>query len=254
MVFPFAVPEAPHARAALRVEVKQAAPGKAFLAAVEISTDPHWHVYWRNPGDSGVPTRIEWRAPKGWKVEPLEFPVPKRFAPGGIAAYGYEGKTHFLARVTPSKSPGALSAKVSWLVCKEACVQGGASLTTKVGLGAKAVAGPMAANLRAAQARLPSPAAGWNVRATAGKGVVLTATLPPGASQGWRQVEFFPAESGAVDQGRPLLATLQGNALVFKMDASPFPEGRTRLPGLIVTTVGGQRRAALVNPRLEKGN
>lgn len=256
MLLPFAILDASHARAALRVEARQAVAGRPFLAAVEIATDPHWHVYWRNPGDSGAPTRIQWQAPKGWRVEPLEFPIPRRFAPGGIAAYGYEGKTLFLARVTPSSLPGVLGAEASWLVCREACVQGRASLTAKIRLGRKAVAGPSAPALRAARLELPSVAEGWRVRAATGKGVVLTASPAPEALRAakGREAEFFPAESGVVDQAKPALATLQGNRLVFKMEASPFPERRTRLSGLIVYSAGGRRRAALVNPKLEPGD
>jgi thiol:disulfide interchange protein DsbD len=244
-----------HARAALRTEVVRAAPGKPFLAAVEIVTDPHWHVYWRNPGDSGVPTRIAWSAPKGWRVEPLEYPVPERFAPGGITAYGYEGKTFFLARVTPSRMPGTLAASVKWLVCSNACIQGAATVKAKIPMGAKAVASPTAARLRMERAQLPRPATGWTVRATKGKRVVLAVDLGRQllVTKGWRAPEFFPAESGVVDQAKPLLATLQGNGFVFKMNASPFPEKRERLAGVIVYGNVGSRRAMFVNPRLEPG-
>ncbi|RYG24401.1 hypothetical protein EON82_10850 [bacterium] len=248
-------PEPAHARAALRTEVVRAVPGKPFLAAVEITTDPHWHVYWRNPGDSGVPTRIAWSAPKGWRVEPLEFPTPQRFEPGGITSYGYEGKTHFLAKVTPSKTPGTLSANVKWLVCSDACIQGGATVKAMVVLGPQASPSKAAAALRKAQAALPQPKKAWTVRATSGKQVVLTVTPNPRqiVTKGWRQPEFFPLESGVIDQAKPLLATLQGNGFVFRMNASPFPEKRTRLAGLIVLREGNHRRAVFVNPKLEPG-
>lgn len=253
MILPFVVPTSPHARAAMLVEVARAAPGRSFLAAVEISTDPHWHVYWRNPGDSGVPTKIAWQAPKGWRVEPLEWPVPIRFAPGGIAAYGYEGKTLFLARVTPSKTPGTLTAKASWLVCSDACIQGAATVRAKVALASTAVAGASGARLRAAQASLPSPAAGWSLRATTGlKGVTLVAKPPEGTRA--KTLEFFPEESGVIDHAKPALATLQGGRYVFKFEASPFPEKRTRLVGLLAFSSGAGREALIVAPKLEREN
>lgn len=247
--------EPTHARAALRTEVVRAVAGKPFLAAVEITTDPHWHVYWRNPGDSGVPTRIAWSAPKGWRVEPLEFPTPSRFAPGGITAYGYEGKTHFLARVTPSRTAGVLSATAKWLVCADACIPGGATVKARISLGAQAIPSRVASGLRVARAGLPSPAVGWRFRATKGKQIVLSAS--PGATstitKGWKRPEFFPAESGVVDQAKPILATLQGNGFVFQVNASPFPEQRSRLAGVIVYGNAGNRRAIFVSPKLEPG-
>lgn len=253
LLWPIVLQAPPHARAALRVETTQFAPGKAFLAAVEISTDPHWHVYWRNPGDSGVATKIGWRAPKGWKVEPLEWPVPKRFTPGGIASYGYEGKTLFLARVTPTTAGGVLAADAKWLVCQEACVIGGATVAMKLKPGALK-ASPHATRLRLAQRELPSPAAGWTLRALAGKRVILTATPSRGVSVPEGPVEFFPFESGVIDQGRPAIATREGTRFVFTMDPSPFPEKRSRLAGLMIFTIAGRRQALLVNPLIKPGS
>lgn len=252
MLLPNLVLDVPHARAAIRVEVARAVAGHPFLAAVEVDTDPHWHVYWSNPGDSGIPTKIEWHAPKGWRVEPLDYPAPHRFAPGGVAAYGYEGKALFLARVTPSATPGPLSASVRWLVCANACVPGSANVSTKVAVGSHATPGRDAARLKAAYASLPEPAVGWTVRAVKeSKGLVLTATPPKGAVPR-TTVEFFPAESGVIDHAKPALATSKGGRFVFKMDASPFPEPRTRLKGLLVFS-GVRRQALSIAPKIENG-
>lgn len=248
MILPLLATAAPHARATMLAEVRRAQARQPFLAAVEIATDPHWHVYWRNPGDSGVPTKIAWRAPKGWRVEPLEWPIPRRFSTGGIAAYGYTGKTLFLARVTPSSSPGALSAKVDWLVCADACIAGGANPSLRIPVGRLTTA-PTAARLRAARAALPRPASGWTVAATRGKTVILEARPPAGTVRPAGRAEFFPQESGVVDHGKPALATFKGGRFVFRMGASPFPEKRDRLRGLIVL---GNRRGLLVSPALAR--
>lgn len=242
----------PHARAALRTEVARAAPGRPFLAAVEIDTDPHWHVYWRNPGDSGIPTTVAWSAPKGWRVEPLEYPAPRRFAPGGVAAYGYEGKTLLLARITPSAMPGVLSARVKWLVCSQACIQGSASLSRPVPLGSSK-ASKDAPLLRAALASLPEPAKGWTLTATRGKGAVTLVATPPKGAAPKVPIEFFPLEGGIVDHARPFVATLRGDRFVFKMDASPYPESHDRLKGLLVLT-GVGRHALLIGPKIRNGD
>ena len=185
-------------------------------------------------------------------MEPLVYPTPRRFAPGGVAAYGYEGRTLFLARVTPSARSGALSAKVNWLVCANACIAGGANPAVGVKVGAKAIPGPQAKRLRAASSVLPKPATGWTLDASRGAdGITLIATPPKGFSG--TTAEFFPSESGLVDHGRRAVATLKGGKYVFEMEASPFPEPKSRLKGLLVVPKGSAR-AVIVSTILNRGN
>ena len=251
MVLPILLLDAPHARATLRVEVMQAQAGRPFLAAVEVETDPHWHVYWKNPGDSGVPTSVRWSAPKGWRVEPLEYPAPRRFAPGGIAAYGYEGKTLFLARITPSARSGSLSAKVKWLVCADACIAGGANPAVGVKVGPRTIPGPQATRLRGAANRLPRLAEGWTLASSRAQGGIILLARPPKGER-FPSAEFFPSESGLVDHAKPAVATLQGAQYVFKMEASPFPEPKSRLNGVLVFK--GAARPLIVSIPLDRGN
>ena len=41
------------------------APGQTVLAGVRLKMAPKWHTYWRNAGDAGAPTEIEWSLPAG---------------------------------------------------------------------------------------------------------------------------------------------------------------------------------------------
>ena len=234
----------------LRVEVSQAAKGSSFLAAVEIDTDPHWHVYWRNPGDSGVPTKIEWTAPHGWRIEPLDFPVPRRFAPGGVAAYGFEGTTLFLARVTPSSASGTIRAQAKWLVCANACIPGGALVAAKVSVGRVVRKAAQARRLAAAMNALPRRATGWVLEAVRGREGIVFDAAPPQGGRSPDSAEFFPYDSGLIDQSKRATATLKEGRYVFKMEASPFPEPRSRLYGLIVFSDGSAR---IVLTKLQRG-
>ena len=65
--------------------------GQDFEAGLLIRHDPHWHTYWRNPGDSGLPTRLELQLPAGWKAGEILWPAPARVLIGPLANYGYEG-------------------------------------------------------------------------------------------------------------------------------------------------------------------
>src|SRR5216683_6232555 len=108
--------------AALVAETASVAPAATLWVDLHLAIKPGWHVYWRNPGDSGLPTTIEWNLPSGFSAGGIYWPVPERFAQGGIGNYGYAGSADLLAPVAASKEVVAgenavLSAEASWLVC-----------------------------------------------------------------------------------------------------------------------------------------
>src|SRR5687768_4523108 len=51
---------------------------------------PHWHTYWKNPGDSGLATTMSWTLPKDSSVGPVLWPTPKKLPVGPLMNYGYE--------------------------------------------------------------------------------------------------------------------------------------------------------------------
>jgi thiol:disulfide interchange protein DsbD len=106
----------------------EARTGKPLEVAIQFEFEPGWHIYWKNPGDSGEPTSIKWTLPKGWKEVDLRFPVPHAIDMGGIVNYGYENRVTLIARLQPAPNyqgePVNLSGEVSYLICKTACVPG----------------------------------------------------------------------------------------------------------------------------------
>jgi len=112
--------------------------GKPFLATIVLDLDPGWHTYWQFPGDSGIPTKVEWQLPEGWRAGALEFSVPQLFKePGDLVIFGYQSLSLLRAVITPPKDISInqsfeLKAKVSWLACKELCVPGSAHVSTRI--------------------------------------------------------------------------------------------------------------------------
>ena len=47
------------------------AAGQTIWLGLELQHQPHWHTYWRNPGDSGLPTELTWKLPAGVSASPL---------------------------------------------------------------------------------------------------------------------------------------------------------------------------------------
>jgi thiol:disulfide interchange protein DsbD len=118
----------------LLADVTTIKPGSPFTIGVHFKMKPGWHIYWQNPGDSGLPTSIEWTLPKGFTVGPVQWPIPKRFnQPGNIVGYGYTDSVLLSARVTPPRKLALnvkvpVSATVAWLSCEKVCIPGEAKL------------------------------------------------------------------------------------------------------------------------------
>jgi thiol:disulfide interchange protein DsbD len=178
----------PHVEAELVAERTSVAPGETLTVALRLKMIPEWHTYWRNPGDSGEPTRLEWRLPPGFEASEIYWPYPQRLPAGPLMNYGYEGEVLLLSRITPprelaSGTPVTFAAKASWLVCsREHCIpeDGEVSLT----LPSNARWRTRWAKLIAA-ARAASPAAGglsgWTLAARGEAGGHAHLVLPADA-------------------------------------------------------------------------
>lgn len=124
--------------AKLVADAAAVAPGGHFTIGLLLKIKPDWHVYWINPGDSGIPTRVRFTSREELSFGPLRWPVPVRFEmPGGIVGYGYERRVLFGARVSVPESvePGQtirVEAKADWLACKVSCVPGEARKTLTI--------------------------------------------------------------------------------------------------------------------------
>ena len=100
--------------------------GQEIWIGIEQSIAPHWHTYWRNPGDSGSAPRIEWQAPDGFTFGEIQWPAPKKLPFGPLLNYGYEDHVILLQKLALPDSlpegPITLNAVMEILVCKEECV------------------------------------------------------------------------------------------------------------------------------------
>ena len=56
--------------------------------------EPGWHIYWKYSGDSGIPTKIEWQLPQGFRV--------RRFAVA-VATCGKKSRAIWRYLITPRR-------------------------------------------------------------------------------------------------------------------------------------------------------
>src|SRR5881394_838741 len=76
-------------RAELLADVSAVKAGEPFWVALRQTIRPKWHTYWKNPGESGLPTEITWNLPAGVKAEPIVWPTPTLIDVSGVTNYGF---------------------------------------------------------------------------------------------------------------------------------------------------------------------
>lgn len=235
--------------AELVAEVGSVKPGMTFDVALRLELDPHWHVYWKNPGDTGLTTSVDWIVPEGVQVGELEFPIPEKIiTPPDFVSYGYEGELFFLAKVTVPEGLAAgetlsLKADASWLACEQMCIPGGAKLVLElpvVGEGGTVATSPWADALANARSNLPATPAGANLTFEA-----LESTIS--ASIAWDGFEgvdleslyFYVEEEGLISSAAKQNFVLSDASLLVSMQKSEYHEGPVdRLAGVLVAENG----------------
>ncbi len=180
-----------------------AVPGGEVELAILMHTKPGWHGYWINPGDAGLPMRIEWQLPDGVSLSPLRFPVPDRLLVAGIVNYVYERDHAILTRLkVPADAKGVLPIRASaqWLACTDkVCVpeRGEFSLDIPVGQGGVNERTRFDEWRRALPRPLVSPAK----FAIKGDQIELAIPLPESVDIG--EPYFFPSDDGPIDYAAP---------------------------------------------------
>ncbi|HSQ80958.1 MAG TPA: thioredoxin family protein [Casimicrobiaceae bacterium] len=241
-----ATPADAHVAARLVAEQTALVPGSTATVALRLDIESGWHTYWRNPGESGLPTTLAWKLPPGYKAGDIEWPAPRALAAGPLVNYGYENVVfHLVPVVVPADAkPGTtatLAARADWLVCRETCIPEGADLSLALPVATSAQPDPKWAEpIANARAALPRPLPGWHAGAVAsGSTVALTLTPPqgapdPGALQFFAQDERRIAPSVA----QSLARRGDGSYVLTLPVASDLAAGFDRLRG-VATAAGG---------------
>ncbi len=248
------IPKTAEELVAVRVAVVgSVAPHSTVRIAITFDITPSWHIYWENPGDSGVATTIALELPAGCVAAQcvdggvrVDYPVPKIFQ-DGETTFGYDKSVTLSVEVTlPEVIPAQglpVIVKSSWLVCKESCLFG--RNTASVDL-AKPVdsAAPAAVSLRESLSRLPTPLPS-DCKAALTEVTATTASLSiecPGA----KEVTFVPLETPGVRLESGSLAKSAGGALRVPLEVTP--ENALGKPlavaGLLICTADGNNSRA----------
>lgn len=243
-----------HVEAQLVSDKASAQPGKPVLLGLKLRMADEWHTYWKNPGDSGLPTRIKWVLPEGWKAGEIQWPYPKPLPVGPLMNYGYEDEVVLLSELTPppGTKPGSypIQAQAEWLVCKDICIpeKGELDYTMAVSASPPADDPRFLAHIERSRNMLPVKADGWTFESgIAGKSLVVKLTPPAGVKVP-DKVTFFPEREMLIEPAAPQRRTREGDALRIDMKlADPPPAGLQSVAGVAVAESGwpGTERKAI---------
>lgn len=232
-------------------------PGKPLWVGLQITHQPEWHTYWKNSGDSGLPTELTWTLPAGLVAGDIAWPVPKKIPIGNLANYGYEDTVLLPVplTVTPAFQPSPLAGDVqiklraNWLVCKKECIPEQGEFALKL-----PVRGTTALHAQAfedAFARQPKPVMSQKTgivpestaRVDEGALAVTVQGLPV-ALRG-KTLEFFPETGEVIDNGARWTQAWNGAAWTARIPLSAQRSASPDVMPVVLASAGEGWRTEL---------
>jgi thiol:disulfide interchange protein DsbD len=231
-------------KARLVSEVSAIGPGQTFWVALELDIRDGWHTYWRNPGDSGEPTKLVWQLPPGFTAGDIVWTTPHRFEIAPLVNYGYAKHAVHLVQVTAPKelkagTPVSLAAKASWLVCSDVCIPEDANLQLSLPVGARAggVDPGSAALFTTARGDLPSAQPAPTSARIAGDQLIITLGQEWGATLSQiTSLSFFPYDEGGIEYATPQTLTRTKDSVDLAMKVGYQPPKAGAIRGVLVVT------------------
>jgi thiol:disulfide interchange protein DsbD len=215
-----------HVTAELVADRTALVPGTTTTVALRLAIDRGWHTYWRNPGESGLPTTLAWKLPVGYHAGDIVWPAPKVLPAGPLVNYGYEGEVFHLVPLTvPANAnvggEATIAARADWLVCKETCVPEGVDLTLELPIARDAGPSRWHDAIASTEASLPKPLpASWSAHATAsGSRIALTLTPPANARDPGR-LQYFDDDEQRIEASAPQTRRVENGTFVLDLPVS----------------------------------
>ncbi|MBT9505234.1 thioredoxin family protein [Rhodoferax sp.] len=247
----------PQVRAELMAHAPEGAdPGKTVWVGLQLAHQPEWHTYWKNSGDSGLPTSLQWTLPPGVMAGDIAWPVPKKIPIGNLANYGYEGTVLLPVplTVTPDFKPSVLNndieikLRAAWLVCRKECIPEEGEFTLRV-----PVRGSTALNGAAFDAALkaqPIALTGASRVEIHGNALQVSVVGLPPALQG-KTLDLFPETPEVIETAAQWTQGWQGAVWTARLPLSPQrSQSPALMPLVLAADVGGQRQGYLAQAQV----
>lgn len=227
-------------------------PGSTVWVGLQLTHKPEWHTYWKNSGDSGLPTQLQWTLPDGVTAGDIQWPLPKKIPIGTLANYGYDGTVLLPVPLTispqfqPAPLSGTLAVKLyaAWLVCKTECIPEDGQFTLQIPVNSSTAGNAAAFDTawRSAPVNLPT-VPGSNV-AIVGQSIRLAVQGLPAGWQG-RTLEFFPESAEVIETAATWRQSWDGALWTAQVPLSPQRSNSPTLMPVVLALDGQSRRVEL---------
>lgn len=211
-------------------------PGKQVWLGLRLDHQPEWHTYWKNSGDSGLPTVLEWQLPAGVTAGEIAWPTPKKIPIGTLANYGYENTILLPVPVTVAPnftgSQVNVKLKAAWLICRKECIpqEGEFALSIPVksstGMNSKLFQATFDATPR------PLPVGSSQIDVTT-KSIKVSLNGLPASLQG-KTLAFFPETGSVIEPAGAWQQAWQGGTWTAQL---PLSSQRTESPAVMPLVV-----------------
>ncbi|MDD5334311.1 MAG: protein-disulfide reductase DsbD family protein [Rhodoferax sp.] len=230
--------------------------GKTVWLGLQLTHQRDWHTYWKNSGDSGLPTKLEWTLPAGVTAGDIAWPVPKKIALGNLANYGFDGTVLLPVplTITPDFKPTLphneidVKLKANWLVCRQECIPEQGEFALRL-----PVRGSTALNAAAFEASFkaqPTPLGADSRVEVEGKDIKVSVAGLPAALQG-KTLELFPETPEVIETAAQWSQSWQGAVWTAKVPLSAErSQSPSVMPLLLVLDNQGQRQGFVTQAKV----
>ncbi len=232
-----------HVSVHLTTDADTIGPGRTFHLAVRFEIDEQWHMYWKNPGEGGLPPSITVTTPPGYTTGEVLWPRPVAIKTQLGEEYSYfDQVVLFVPIMTPKSLTDAtvtMQVDIHWTVCRKVCLMGFVTRDITIATSSRrATDAGTNARLAAFKKRLPKPMAGLQGSDIEFDGETLTLAGPAGEVT---RAAFFPVDGPGVVFGTATVTVRDGRFRVsvpVALEPLNAPEGPMRFGGLV--TLGAE--------------
>lgn len=232
-------------------------PGTVWLG-VRVRLGPGWKTYWRSPGESGLPSELDWSKSSNLETAQTLWPAPHRMEILGVETIGYTGEVVFpiKARIPDPNAPAHVSLALALYACSTICVRDDHALTATIFPGDSRFGEQ--AMIDVWRKRVPGAASD----ALAIASIRLKEASPPElevvarATEGFRAPDLFVESDPPVFGGKPDIVFASDGSATFtlRLDGDKIEDLRNR--PFRVTLVDGEHAteasSGLSVPRLQR--
>jgi thiol:disulfide interchange protein DsbD len=237
--------EKSHVQGKLISEVKHIKAGDSFWVATELHMEERWHIYWQNPGDTGLKTSILWELPEGVSASETLYPYPEKIKEENLIIYGYHDTIYLLNQITVNQAfkgdKIVLKSLISWLECAEVCIPGGTNLNLELPVtqDLTSIDETNAELFSNARNHLPLKESGWKFNAVIEDSLLKIQAAKPNWFKGEiGEIMFYPYIPGWIDNLIDQNLLIEGDFLTLTVSLKAGAAIPEKLEGILVAEDG----------------